>query len=396
MASLRTQRARLSHLQTQTTPYLVFPLTSRLLQPQHQHLRYGSHGHGHGHGKSHARPSSSAQPTEKRTVPSTTSTSSIPLTDDINPPPSTRPADLDLPDSLPPTAPATDKVKRYFSIGRAYLSFYKTGLKNVYHNYRASLPIRRSLGIPANLPTAPAAAAFYGMINNNNNNKPKKAKEGETGKNALARLKTSRSTFQLLHRAAYDVRRMIPFTLILIICGELTPLLVLAFGNAVTPYTCRVPRQIEKYRAQRLSRKTAALSARAAEVEGSVTAPQAGSEEEMQVISKFVDAEWVEKASDVEILRACAVLGLAKTHQRPGFLVGMVYRRRLRKFVEYLGLDDELMRNCGGVKALEAVEVRVAVEERAGYGVADGEEGWQAERVQRRWLEKWLKRGKGN
>jgi hypothetical protein len=60
--------------------------------------------------------------------------------------------------------------------------------------------------------------------------------------------------------------------------------------------------------------------------------------------------------------------------------------------VEYLALDDELMRKCGGAKALEAIEVRVAVEERAGFGVAMGEEGWQAEIVQRRWLEKWLER----
>ncbi|KAL2836784.1 hypothetical protein BJY01DRAFT_52416 [Aspergillus pseudoustus] len=386
MASLRAQRARLSHFPTQT-PYLPIslPLTSRLqlLQPQ-LNLRYSSHSPGHGHSKSHTRPSSSAQPTEKRTVPSTTSTSSIPLSDDINPPPSTRPADLALPDSLPDTAPAADKVKRYFSIGRAYLSFYKTGLKNVYHNYRASLPIRRSLGIPANLPTAPPLQAFYAQTKS-------KKKNADT---QILETKTSRSTFQLLHRAAHDVRRMIPFSIILIVCGELTPLLVLAFGNAVTPYTCRVPRQIEKERSQRLSRKTAALSAHAAAVDGSITAPRAGSDEEMRVISQFVNKDWVERASEAEVLRACAVLGLAKTHERPSFLVGLLYRRRLRGFVKYLALDDELMRKCGGVSALEAVEVRVAVEERAGFGVADGEEGWQAERVQRRWLEKWLERGK--
>ncbi|KAL3485176.1 hypothetical protein BJX62DRAFT_217614 [Aspergillus germanicus] len=376
MASLRTQRARLSHLHT-SLPFQSLPVTSCLLQHSHLQLRY----------KSHARPSSSAQPADKRTVPSTTSTSSIPLSDDINPPPSTLPADLDIPESLPDTAPAGDKVKRYFSIGRAYLSFYKTGLKNVYHNYRASLPIRRSLGITARLPTAPPAAAFYAKQQSH-------GKSGSKGEKQLLATKTSRSTFQLLHRAAHDVRRMIPFSLILIICGELTPFLILAFGNAVTPYTCRIPRQIEKYRSKRLSQKTKALSAHSAAVDGSVTPPEVGSEEEMRVISQFVNKSWVEKASDQEVLRACAVLGLAESHTMPSFLVGMLYRRRLRNFVEYLGLDDELMRKCGGAKALEAIEVRVAVEERAGFGVAMGEEGWQAEIVQRRWLEKWLERTK--
>jgi hypothetical protein len=380
MASLRTQRARFSHL-PKTISFHSLPATSRLLQHPHLYqFRY----------KSHARPSSSAQPSDKHTVPSTTSTSSIPLSDDINPPPSTRPADLDIPESLPDTAPATDKVKRYFSIGRAYLSFYKTGLKNVYHNYCASLPIRRSLGIPARLPTAPPAAAFYAKPNS----KGKYGSEDESHNgNQHLPTKTSRSTFQLLHRAAYDVRRMIPFTLILIICGELTPFLVLAFGNAVTPYTCRIPRQIEKYRSQRLSQKTKALSAHAAAVDGSVTPPEAGSEEEMRVIAQFVNKSWVEKASDEEVLRACAVLGLAKSHTMPSFLVGMLYRRRLKNFVEYLKLDDDLLRKCGGAKAMEAAELRIAVEERAGFGLAMGEEEWQAERMQRRWLEKWLERG---
>ncbi|KAJ0417172.1 hypothetical protein BJY00DRAFT_303588 [Aspergillus carlsbadensis] len=383
MASLRTQGARLPHLPTSIL-FHSLPVASRLLQHPHiLQLRYSSHG------KSHNRPSSSAQPTDKRTLPSTTSTSSIPLSDDINPPPSTRPADLDLPESLPDTAPASDKVKRYISIGRAYLSFYKTGLKNVYHNYRASLPIRRSLGIQAYLPTAPPVAAFYAKST------PKgKSRSKEEGHNEKQLLKTmtSRSNLQLLRRAAFDARRMIPFTLILIICGELTPLVLLAFGNGVTPYTCRVPRQIQKYRSERLSRKTAALSAHAVAVDGSVTPPKVGSEEEMRVISQFVNKRWVEKASAEEVIRACAVLGVTQWHTMPSFLVQMLYRRRLKNYVEYLGLDDELMRKCGGAKALDAVEVRLAVEERAGFGVAMGEEEWQAEGVQRRWLEKWLER----
>ncbi|KAL2862947.1 uncharacterized protein BJX67DRAFT_276286 [Aspergillus lucknowensis] len=388
MASICIQRARLSQFHPQL-PYLILP--PRLNHSHnhfnlHLHLRYAS-----SKGKSHARPPSSAQPAEKR-VPSTSSTATTTLADDINPPPSTRPADLVVPESLPPSAPAADKLKYYIAVGRAYVSFYKTGLKNVYHNYRASLPIRRSLGIPSYLPTSPPPNLFYAKSKSKSPKSDSNSKSTE--KALLEATRTTRSTFQLLHRAAHDVRRMIPFTLILIICGELSPFVLLALGSAVTPYTCRFPRQLEKYRRQGIVRKRAALSAHSAAASGSITHPGFGSDEEMQVLARFVRRDWIARASGEEILRACAALGLAKTHVRPGWMGGLLYRRRLKAYAEYLALDDELMRKGGGVSALEGAEITVAVEERGGYGVADGEEGWEAERVRRRWLEKWLSRSK--
>ncbi|KAI9373245.1 hypothetical protein BJX61DRAFT_396455 [Aspergillus egyptiacus] len=362
MASIRTQRARLSHFHPQL-PYSAF---APWLNPPHRlQLRYASVPR-----KSHTRPSSSAQPDQKR-VPSVTSTSTNAATDAINPPPSTRPAALALPDPVQPDSPASTRFQRYIALGRAYISFYKTGLKNVYHNYRASLPIRRSLGVHSYLPTSPPLHSF---LNDN----------GE--------LRTTRSTFQLLNRAAYDVRRMIPFTLILIICGELTPLAVLLFGNAVTPRTCRVPRQLEKYREQRVKAKLAALRDHALAESGSVSAPGVGSSEEQEILLRFAGPEWVRGASAAGVLRACAVFGLAKSHERPGWMVGVLYRRRLMKYVEYLGVDDAMMRMNGGVSAMDAAEVRSAVEERGGVGVTEEMDGWDAEREQRRWLEKWLQR----
>jgi hypothetical protein len=185
---------------------------------------------------------------------------------------------------------------------------------------------------------------------------------------------------------------MIPFAIILIVCGEMTPLAVLALGNAVTPFTCRVPRQIEKDRIQRTIRKRAAVAAHQAATGGSVTPSVAGSDQELDLLVKmYANPEWIENSSAEEVLRACAVLSLVKTHTRPPGLVS-VYRARLRRYAEYLRLDDELIRRCGGVQAMDGVEVRIAVEERGGVGVAEGKEGWDAERDERRWLEKWLKR----
>ncbi|KAE8144434.1 hypothetical protein BDV25DRAFT_166862 [Aspergillus avenaceus] len=333
--------------------------------------------------KTHSRPPSSAQPITS-TVPSTSSIATTSLADDVNPPPSTRPADLNLPDQVSPSAATADKLKRYVTMGRAYLSFYKTGLKNVYHNYRASLPLRRSLGLTAYFPVSPPPAPPPSSVRG--------PKNGTAFHKAVESVNMSRSNFQLVRRAAYDVRRMIPFTLILIVCGEMTPLAVLAFGNAVTPYTCRVPRQLEKDRMQRLARKHAALVAHQAATGGSVTPPKTGSDQELDLLAKrYAHLDWVESASTDEILRACAVLNLVKTHVRPAGLASL-YRARLRRYLEYLSLDDRLLRQGGGVAALEAAEVRIAVEERGGVGVAEGKEGWDAERDRRRWLEKWLER----
>ncbi|OJJ84136.1 uncharacterized protein ASPGLDRAFT_46945 [Aspergillus glaucus CBS 516.65] len=352
----------------------IIPTASKLLNPSTR--TYSSPS-----SKTHTRPSSSAQPDSPATVPSTSSTSTT-SPDDINPPPSTRPADINTPDSLPDDAAPVDTVKRYIALGRAYLSFYKTGLKNVYHNYRTSLPLRNELGLPVYLPISP----------------PPKSKT-IAFKNAVEKTGLSRSNFQLIRRAAYDVRRMIPFTLMLIICGEFTPVIVLALGSAVVPYTCRVPKQLTKDRTQKAARKRAALVAHYVQYTGSVSyTPDQG--KELDLLAQYVNLEWIESASPEEVLRACAVFGLVKTHTRPSALVSLVYRARLRRFAEYLAVDDGLVKRGGGVSAMEGVEVRIAVEERGGVemvmretgeGVGESDE-WEGEREQRRWLEGWLER----
>ncbi|PLN74880.1 hypothetical protein BDW42DRAFT_50628 [Aspergillus taichungensis] len=348
-----------SSLLRRAPPAISFITTAPLYRP------YSSHSSP----KSHARPPSSAQPTSS-TIPSTSSIASHPLPDDVNPPPSTRPADLILPAALDPSAPAADKAKRLIALGRAYLSFYKTGLKNVYHNYRASIPIRQSLHLPAYLPSSPSFS--------------------------LSSLNTplSRANFQLIHRAAHDVRRMIPFSIMLIICGEMTPLVVLALGNAVTPLTCRIPTQLAKSRRLRALRKSAALRAHRAATTGSVSSLPPGSDPELRILqAEFTNPAWIAAASASEVLRACAALGLARSHAHPPEpLVSLLrYRARLANHAAYIARDDALIREGGGVAALEAAEVSIAVDERGGVDVSGDLSGWEAERAERRWLQRWLR-----
>lgn len=125
------------------------------------------------------------------------------------------------------------------------------------------------------------------------------------------------------------------------------------------------------------------------------TVPAAGSVEEMRWLAdQFATYEFATTASPEQVLRACAVFGLAKTHDRPSFLVPLVYRPRLVRWAEYLELDDRLIVNGGGVRAMSAAEVRIAVDERGGVNIGSGEGLGGSEKEERRWLSEWLVRRK--
>jgi hypothetical protein len=196
---------------------------------------------------------------------------------------------------------------------------------------------------------------------------------------------------------------MIPFTLILLICGEFTPLIIPLFGAAITPATCRVPSQIAKERESASKRKYLALAAHAniaAKEQGAMPASvSVGSAEEMALLAtRFAGAEFAVKAGGSEVLVAGAVFGIVGSH-RPrlgGLLMGPVYRPRLRKYVRYLEIDDGMIREGGGVRALSSQEVRFALEER-GLGDVGSvlRKGGVVEDVERRALEMWLEARKG-
>ncbi|WEW60410.1 hypothetical protein PRK78_005895 [Emydomyces testavorans] len=315
-------------------------------------------------------------------ISSSTSTSTpSDVSSTVNPPPSTRPAKLELPEK---PANSSKSFSYYFSLGKAYYAFYKTGLKNVYHNYRTAAPIRKKLGFAGYLPTLLPPRALSGT---------------SAFEQLVTREGVTRAEFQLLRRSAHDVRRMIPFVLILIVCGEFTPLVVLALGARVTPLTCRVPRQLEKERRLKLERKSAALRA------ATTTAAAAGGSSQewlnLTTLPRSV-ASVVRHASADEILRSCAVLGLSKSHRLPGYIPGFmqgtvvnwVYRPKLRRWLEYLAVDDALMREGGGVRGLSADELRIAVEERGGVDVGiDKAREEERERMMRRWLGTWIGEG---
>lgn len=203
----------------------------------------------------------------------------------------------------------------------------------------------------------------------------------------------TRSEFQLLRRSAYDVRRMIPFALIFMICGEFTPFVVLAIGNKVTPLTCRVPKQFVKTRMQRMQQKEAALS--------SCPDSMALMGNDPQMVQTFsgmlAGGEAADAMSVEEVMRSCVVFGVAKSMAPPGlagpgfvrrWVVDRVYRPRLRRWLDYLEADDRLIVKGGGVRGMSDEEVRMAVDERGGVDCWTAEVGeLGGERV---WLNSWL------
>lgn len=108
------------------------------------------------------------------------------------------------------------------------------------------------------------------------------------------------------------------------------------------------------------------------------------------IAEQFGSREFAATASAEQVLRACAVFGLANSHDRGAVWVSLIYRPRLKKWTEYLALDDALIVQGGGVDALTAREVRIAIEERGGFV----ESSDQVEMQERQWLSQWLKRRK--
>ena len=145
---------------------------------------------------------------------------------------STRPPQLNLPgpltgsqgDGSPST---TDRVKHIYHLAKGYLTFYKDGLKAVWSNYKEYRKISRR------------ARAFDKL-------------HWTTPKNELiSRMKTAFDTGQITRREYVlwlrtrgDLKKLIPFGLILAVCGELSPLVLIPLGPRVIPLPCMIPKHV--------------------------------------------------------------------------------------------------------------------------------------------------------
>lgn len=249
-----------------------------------------------------------------------------------NPPATTRPPPL----SLPARDPAASTFSHLYATGKAYLTFYKTGFKKIYTNSRLVWSLGSASGLPPDTPAAPP---------------------GQTASPPLLRpAATTRSTELLKRRWRHDIRRLPLFALMFVVCGEFTPLVVLALPGVV-PLTCRIPRQIEKLRRAAEARRRA--SGARLLLQRRKKKKQEGSEE----------GAVVEPLSRAEaVAHAARSLGLVSPLwdrlPLPDSLVALFASRRVRGHVAFLDQDGHLLSQAGGVPALEDDEVALACEDR--------------------------------
>ncbi|KAK4242921.1 hypothetical protein C8A03DRAFT_28922 [Achaetomium macrosporum] len=264
---------------------------------------------------SSASPASQPQPPPQQQQPSTTTIFPTPTTrnyDLANPPPTTRPPPLNLA-SRPPEAAQSFLSQANFSYllarGKAYLSFYKTGLKHIYTNTR--LLYSKKL---------------------KSKSKPNDGRGEGEGKGGELRPPPpgTRAHLHLKLRWAHDVRRLPLFALVLLVCEEFTPLVVLALPRAV-PLPCRIPRQVERLEKEDWRWR----------------------EEGRREVANKGEGE-------VPVTAVAKILGFPVRWWTPGSVVRSRVERRLR----FLEEDDELLVRAGGAGALVPEEVRLACADR--------------------------------
>lgn len=264
-----------------------------------------------------------------------------------NPPATTRPPPLDL----PARDPNTSTFSFLFTTGKAYLTFYKTGVKNIYLNTRLVWSLNAAAGVPrADGPTTPTPIRAVGS--------------------------TTRSTFLLRRRWRYDVRRLPLFALLLLVCGEFTPFVVMAMP-ALVPYTCRIPRQIEAL--QRKAEERRAASFRRLE--------QARGNDKKMAQTTMTGAGPTSAEAAAHIARSLNLI--SPLWDRLGLpdaaLVLASTQRKVQRHVALLREDDALLVQAGGVDALLGEEVVLACADRAIGTVGRSDEDLR-ERL-RRWLQ---------
>jgi hypothetical protein len=246
----------------------------------------------------------------------TASTSTSPPRSTVNGPFTTLPAPL----SLPTRQPNQSFFPTYaLSLGKAYATFYKDGVKNIYRNFLCSRPIQRVIDDKYNGSLSSAISSGY----------------------------LNRSDFQLLVRNWFDVKRVPVFALVLLVCGEFTPLVVIAL-TGVVPWTCRIPKQVATDRRKLEQRR--AISFR-------------------NLTAQPPKEKGVDGLERMQLLHISWSLGLSSSAwdwlggQLPGLPTALL-RRKVGRRVQYLELDDGLIERCGGVAKMETEEVRMALVER--------------------------------
>ncbi|KAI4186695.1 MAG: hypothetical protein L6R41_003311 [Letrouitia leprolyta] len=241
----------------------------------------------------------------------------IKSSDALNPPSSTLPPPLTLP-TRPSNLSGTRRFTFYYQTGKAYLTFYKSGIKSIYQNYKTSRQLRSRI-----LP-------------------------GKSLEQALRDDVLSRAEYHLMKRTRRDALRIPLFGIVLVICGEFTPLVVIFMGlNSAVPRTCHIPRQIDGAREKLEARRKESFR------HVTLTGNESGKLEDVQKLSKPI------------LVHVGKSLGLySSLWDKVGLAPTVILPWRIRNAVDRIEADDFAIKRDGGVKRLSEEEVKLAAEDR--------------------------------
>ena len=177
--------------------------------------------------------------------------------DGINPPLTTLPPPLNLPEKSPDTSTPV----YWFRIGRAYGKFYIAGVKQTWANYKKAASLR--------------ARIHSSNSGTENDNYPPRRYLGLVPPPLLLDIEVfmrreglTRSQLQLLVREREDVKKLPLFAILVALFGEWLPLIV-PFIPGRVPRTCRIPKQVAGMR-------KAIEDLRKASFRQGISAPQGG------------------------------------------------------------------------------------------------------------------------
>ena len=258
----------------------------------------------------------------------------------INPPRSTRPPVL----TLPTPTPGESRFKRLLAFSKAYFQFYKAGCSAVLTNYRLAKEVIASKSGSGR----DTSASFL--------------------RQARDPAALTRAEWILLSRVRHDVLRIPLFGIILLICWEMTPIVVAVF-DGVVPTTCRLPFQNLKAIKRAEERRRVSF-----EELDSKFGPGVADGSENQITPQY---------ARTHTLRSLHLI--SGLWDRLGFVPSYLWRSNGEPRIAYLEADDALLSQANDLSAMEPEEVEIACAER-GINV-QGQSPEDLQRSLSRWLE---------
>ena len=257
----------------------------------------------------------------------------------VNPPDSTYAPPLDV----SKRSSGQGVVSYLLQCGKAYTAFYKEGIRRVWRNHKLAQQVSSKLRSVAR--NTNGAARLSNII---------------TSAGVVSLPPLSRAEWQVMRRSRKDILRLPGFSLLVLLLGEWIPLIA-PWITPVVPIPCRIPSQVRKELESLERRRRERIRSLGMVYALPDTRPQpaAGKTSESTVLEiEQLNVPTLQKLS-AQLSAHSAIWDLLHLDPPTSLL-----RWSVGRHLQYLDVDDAMIRRDGGVTALNAEEVRLACIER--------------------------------